>query len=83
MHIHNSLGHARRAPMVNTGDGRNMHSTSFAEKNNIDHQFQDFLEGMREIESLVTQDRALIPFAVALVNNFKCKIFDRQTKVQA
>ena len=60
-----------------------MHSTSFAKKNNIDNQFQVFLEGMREIESLVTQDRALIPFALALVNNVKGKIFDRQAKAQA
>jgi hypothetical protein len=71
------------APMVNTGDGTNMHSTSFAEKNNIDNQFQVFLEGMREIESLVTQDKALIPFTLALVNNVKGKIFDRQAKAQA
>ena len=39
--------------MVNTRNGKNMHSTSFAEKNNINNQFQVFLEGMREIEYLV------------------------------
>ena len=35
---------------------------------------------MHEIKSFVTYDRALIPFAIAHVNNVKGKIFDRQAK---
>ena len=69
--------------MVNTRDGRIMHITIFAEKNNEDNQFQVFLEEMREIKSFVIQDRALVPFAIAHVNNVKGKIFDRQAEAQA
>ena len=38
---------------------------------------------MCKIESLVTQDRTLIPFALAHVNNVRGKIFDKHAKAQA
>ena len=68
---------------MNTGDDRNMHITIFAEKTSLHNQFQVFIEGMPKIESLVTQDMALMPFAFAHVNIVKGKIFNRQAKAQA
>ena len=69
--------------MVNTGNDKNMHTAIFVEKNNLHNQFQVFMEGMCEIESLVTHNMVLIQFALADVNNVKGKIFDRPTKSQA
>ena len=69
--------------MVNTGNDKNMHTAIFAEKNNLHNQFQVSMEGMCEIESLVTHNMVFIQFALADVNNVKGKIFDRPTKSQA
>ena len=63
--------------LVKIGDGRNMQPTMCAEEKNLNNQIHVFLDGMREIESLVTQNKSLILFALAQVNNVKGKIFDR------
>lgn len=67
---------------MNIGDGKHMRLITDAEQYYVNSQFQIFLEGLGDIESLITHDKALIPFAFAHMNNIRGKIFDKQPNTQ-
>ena len=70
----------KRGMIVNTRYDANMHHIIDAKRNNVHNQFQVFLEGLHHIESLVNQDMALIPFALAHVNNVRGKYLTNKLK---